>query len=433
MPLLIIFLIKKISEFNKLDILKEPISNESINISNKPNHSLNVVNNLQHTNLDQSTSSGYNIKFIKDSNFQKLPAEEPKVDPLNNARPSCSHKDNIPMSVQIKTEPDNISNIFSQGTYRKEEDSVIVIYSSDEENNTNGNDHEMPNMKIILQQEHINLSTTSMKNAHPSTSKVENNLNVPAFSIQCHKNEIVSDDEDHDDIKLAPKLNSDNNIIALMSSSDSDSDYNSKYPKIIEPCPMIPKTRKGRTNALTENDIIIKTRAKSEKRIDIKKIAEKMTVDQNKQIIQERRKRLQELANKNNCTSLAINDRTLNGNSLTIDNYTDKPSTSEILKKKNRISRLQQNGNYNCIPSTSKSHLTSGIEKNDTLRIKKEVKFNFNKTTSKIENHILPNKSLNCTKIGSSSITFVNQNNYAYFDTLSRICKWNAVWLHVSY
>lgn len=332
--------------------------------------------------------------------------------------------------MQIKTEPNTISNIFSQGAYRNEEDSVIVIYSSDEESNTNGNDHEMPNMKIMLQQEHINLSTSS-KNAHPSTSKIENNLNIPEFSIQCHKNEIVSDGEDHDDIKLAPKLNSDNNIITLMNSSDSDSDYNSKCPKIIEPFPMIPKTIKGRTKALTENDIITKTRAKSEKRIDIKKKSEKRTVDQNKQIIQERRKRLQELASKNNCT-LAIDDRTLNGNSLTIDNYTDKPSTSDLLKKKNRISRLKQNDNYNCIPSTSKSHLTTEIEKNDAPRIKKEVKFNFNKTTSKIDNPILPNMSLNCNKIGSSSTTFVNQNNYAYFDTLSRICKWNAVWLHVS-
>lgn len=336
------------------------------------------------------------------------------------------------MSVQIKTEPGTISNIFSQGTYRKEEDSVIIIYSSDEENNTNRGDYAMPNMKITLQQEYINLSTTSMKNERPSTSKVENNLNIPEFSIQCHKNEIVSDDEDHDDIMLPPQLNSDNNINALMSLSDSDSDYNSKCPKIIEPFSMIPKTR-GRTKALAENKVIIKTRAKSEKKMNIKKKAKEITVDQNKQIIQERRKRLKELANKNICASLTVDKRILNGNALTIDSYIDKPSTSDILKKKNRISRFQQNSDDNCMLNTSKSHLTSEIKKNDTLSIRKEVKFNLNKTTSEIDNQISPYTSLNYNKISSSSISSVNQNNFAYFDTLSKICKWNAVWLHVSY
>lgn len=361
------------------------------------------------------------MKSVNESNFQILPTEDPKKESLNNIKPSCSHhKDNIPTSVPINVEPDTISNIYSQGTYRNEEDSVIVIYSSDEENNTNANDLEIPHIKIE-QQKRINLSTTLMKNAYSSTLKIENNQNYQKCSIVNDIIEILSDDEND---TASPKLNSDNNINYLLSSSDSDNDYNNKCLKIIEPLPMIPKSVRE-TKTLAENKIIIKTRAKSEKQKNIKKKAEAITVDKNKKIMQERRKRLQQLTNKNNCTSSSTDERTLTGNPST-DSYIDKPSTSNILKKKCRISRVQQNGNYNCMPSTSKSHFTTEIEKNGTSSTIKEVKFNLQKVISKIDNNNYSNE------IGSS-LTVVNQNNFAYFDTISIICKWNAVWLRVSY
>jgi len=392
--------------------LKEPFSNEITNLSNKSNNSSNT-NNLQCTNLNQLTSTVICSKSVKDSDFQMLLPEKSTIVTLNNTKPSCSnYKDSLVTSIKI--EPNIINNIFSQGTYRKEEDSVIVIYSSDEENNINENDFKIPNIKV--EQEHFNLNTSSIRNSYPSTSKVENNINFPEWSNNCQKNELVSENEDEVIYVSSSKVDS-NNIIALKTSSDSDSD-SIKCPKIIEPFPMIPNKRKEQTNKITDNKNIMKTRSKSEKRISNKKKTGEIIINQNKKIVQERRIRLQQFA-KNNSTSLLPENNVLNENPSTNECYINEPSTTNKLKKKTRISRLQQNDN-NYLPSTSKPHLTTSVEKNDTLDTEKKVKFNF--------------KNVKSNKISSSShITrFVNSLNFVYFDTISKICKWNALWLHVS-
>lgn len=397
--------------------MKEPFSNKTTNLSNKSNNLPNT-NNLQHTELNQSTSSVVCSKSVKDSDFQMLLPEKSTIVTLNNIKPSCSHyMDGLITSIKI--EPNIINNIFSQGTYRKEEDSVIVIYSSDEENNISENDSKIPNIKI--EQEHFNLNTSYMRNSYPSTSKVENNINFPKWSNQCQKNELMSENED-EVIYISPsKLDSNN--IALKTSSDSDSD-SIKCPKIIEPFPMIPNKRRGQTKNLTDNENIMKTRSKSEKRINNKKKTGEIIVNQNKKIVQERRTRLQQFA-KNNSTSLLPEKNVLNENPST-----NESSTTHKLKKKTRVSRLQQNDNNN-LPSMSKSHLTTEVKKIDTLDTEKKVKFNFQNVKSKSDNQI---SFLNCNQISSSSHTtrFVNPLNFVYFDTLSKICKWNALWLHVS-
>jgi len=262
----------------------------------------------------------------------------------------------------------------------------------------------------IEKQEQMNVS--SSKYSCPSTSKTENNLNFPESTFQCQRNEITKEDID-DVIYIPPNLYSDN-INTLTSSSDSESDYNSKYPKMIEPFPM-KVNKRGQTKLLHENKYIIKTRAKSEKITHSKKKAEEVIVDQNKQIFQERQMRLKKLPTNNS----------INENASTNDNFIDKPSTIGKLKKKSRISRLEQINNDNCIPSTSKSH-------SPKLEVEKKVGFDCKEITSTINNQAEQFSFSNYKNIGSSTTKTIKPINFSFFDTLSTICKWNAVWLYVS-
>lgn len=366
----------------------------------------NVANNLQHSDLNQLTLVDAILKPITNSDDQNLPVEDLKIIPTNNTKPSCSHykdnisvkdleivstnnigpsyshyKDNIFSAVEIKTEPDTINNILSQGTYRNEEDSFIVVYSSDDENGVELSSN------LIEKQEQIKLNT-DMKQSCPSTSKIETNLNL-------------SEDNKDDLICIPPNLNS-NNISILISSSDSESEYTSKHPKIIDPFPM-KDSKRGQTKLLEKNKYIIKTRAKSEKIIRNKKKAEEVIVDQNKQIIQERQMRLKKLATNNSSNKFL---KIINENPSTNDPFIDNPSTISKLKINKRVSRLEKTNNDNCMPSTSKSHLPV---------------------------HDVQNKTgFKCNKI-TSTATITKPINFVFFDTLSKICKWNAVWLYVSY
>lgn len=392
-------------------IIKDPFLIENTSLPNESKQILNSVYNLKCSDLNQSTS-----KSVNDSHCQVLQTEELNIVPSNYAEPSCSHyTDNIISSVKIKTEPETVNHIFSQGTYRNEGDSVIVIYSSDEENDINENDLKLSKSEIEIQKQ-TKLST-SIINSYPSTSKEENNLYLSEWPIE--RNEIVSDDED-DLMPLMLNSNANNEIM-----NSSESGYISKCPKIIEPIPLKTNKKKELTKALFENTNIKKTRAKAEKKIINKKKVEEMTVDQNKQIMLERRLKLQQLT-KNKCSSLS--EVKMDTNLLTDD--ADKPSTTDQLKKRTRISRLQQNNIDNCLPSTSKSYSTMEIKKNDTLCIGKNVKKNNPEILSKIKN--VQHSLSSCNNMDSSANKIINLVNFAYFDTLSRICKWNAVWLLVS-
>jgi len=377
----------------------------------------NVSNNLEHAKLNQLKLVNDFFKTLKDCNDQKLPIESPKII-QNSTEPSCSkYNDSISNSMKIKMEPDTINNVFSQGTYRNEEDSVVYCIS-DEENDINENGLEFSNHKTEKKEQ---ISTSSTKHSHPSTSKIENNLSFPELSVQCQKNEI--NDDDKDDVIYIPSNLHSNNINTLMSSSDSESEYTNKCPQIIEPFPM-KVNKKGQTKLLVENKYIIKTRAKSEKIIQSKKKAEEVIVDQNKQIIQERQMRLKKLATNN---SINKSLKVINENSSANDNFIDKPSTIDKLKKKRRISRLEQvNNDDNCIPSTSKSH--SPIPK-----VEKKVVFNCQEMTSTINNQIGQFSFSDCKNTGSSTTKNIKPINFTFFNTLSKICKWNAVWLYVSY
>lgn len=396
--------------------IKNSFSIEHTSLSNKSQQLSDSANNLKCTDSNQSISNHALSKSVKDSDFQVLQAEELCIVPSNNAGPSCSrNKDNTISSTKIKTEPETAINVFSQGTYRNEDDSVIIIYSSDEENDINENDLKSSKIKTELQEQ--TKSSTYLSHSYPSTSKGENNLNPSEWSIQ--RNEIVSDDEN----ELMPLMLNSNFSDDLMNSSESDSDCISKYPKIIEPIPLKPNKKKEITKALVENKNIMKTRAKSEKKMINKKKAEEMTVDQNKQIMLERRLKLQQLSKSRRSSS----EVKMNTDSLTDE---DKPSLTEKLKKKPRISRLPQNNIDNCMPSTSKSQLAMEIKKNYTLSNKKDIKINSSETSLKTKKLQYPH--LNCNNTDSSTNKIINLVNFFYFDTLSRICKWNAVWLLVS-
>lgn len=393
---------------------KEPVSNKNLNPSNETKQSSNNLQQL--VDLNRSSSSPVILNTVDST----VPVENPKII-STNSKPSCSHyKDNM-TSVQIKTEPDTM-NIFSQGTYRNEEDSVIVIYSSDEENNMIENGVEIPNIKI-KQEENVHSNTISTRNAHLSMSKIDQSSNTRVWSMHCQENDIVSDDED-DIIYIPPQsnLNSINNDNDLMSSSDSDNKYNSKPSKIINPLPMISNlnNNKKQTKLLTENINILKTRAKSEKKINNKKKTEEFTVEQNKKIIQERRLKLQQLT-KNKSSFSSTEKITSNENPSTVQ-YIDTPSTTSRLKKKTRISRFQQNSNPSCIPSTSKSLLATNVKENEDTKINKETELNCHGLISHLDSQILEH---------SSRKSFISVNR-TYFETLSKICKWNAVWLRVS-
>lgn len=415
------------------------------------NNSPIIANNISHETLNQSTSSGIVLKSVNDSKEKIFSSEKLPQFSLINTKTSCSRynsdtlltPENIKTepscsrpeinvlitSVKIKTQPETINNIASsQGTYRKEEDSVIIIFSSDEENDIDKNNSEFSS-SITKPQEHMNSIKSSTKNDCPSTSMIKSNY--PEWNIHCQRNEIVSDDENAI-IDMPPKIVSNVNNV-LLSSSDNDSDYNSKFAKIIEPLSLKHKKR-NQTKTLSENENIIKTRAKSEKRINNKKKAAKVTADQNKQIIQERRVKLQQLV-KNKPTTSTIERQLLQDDSSTNDNFIDKPSTTDILKKRTRVSRVQQQqvNNYNCIPSTSRFNLATEIEKNGVSNIKKSVNFICKEKTPKINSQNLHKSSLSKNNLNSSLNSRINSPHFAYFDTLSKICKWNAVWLQVSY
>lgn len=387
---------------------KEPVSNKNLNPSNETKHSSNNLQQL--VDLNRSSSSPVILNTVNST----VPVENPII-VSTNSKPSCSHYKDYMTSVQIKTEPDTM-NIFSN-----EEDSVIVIYSSDEENNMNGNGVEIPNIKIE-QEENVHSNTMSTRNAHLSMSKIDQSSNTRVWSMHCQGNDIVSDDED-DIIYIPPQsnLNSINNDNDLMSSSDSDSKYNSKPSKIINPLPMISNlnNNKKQTKLLTENINILKTRAKSEKKINNKKKTEVFTVEQNKKIIQERRLKLQQLTK--NKSSSSTEKITSNENPSTVQ-YIDTPSTTSRLKKKTRISRFQQNNNPSCIPSTSKSLLATNVKENEDTKINNETELNCHGLISHLDSQILEH---------SSRKSFISVNR-TYFETLSKICKWNAVWLCVS-
>lgn len=390
-------------------MFKKPLLNEGTFLSSKSNDSPYVTNNLQYIDLNQPSTSSNIVHPVKDDNCTISVTDKSEL--INNAQPSCSNY-NVITPVEIKTEP-NISRIqFSQGSYRSEEDSVIVIYSSDEENNTNENYCEVRNIKLEPNEQQIHLNSISAENA--SSSKVENNLNLSEWAN--HNYEILSDDEDI--ICRSSKINSIKDD--LMSSNDSDSDSNCKIPQIIEPLPLKSNTKKGQSKMLYENENIIKTRAKSAKICRNKKKVKEITVDQNKQIIEARRIKLQQLTN--TYFTPSTEPKTSINNKLTTDDIIDKPSTTDILKKKSRISRLQQNDGKYCMPSTSKAHLIKESKIDEPLVVQKKVTFNPLPVLSKIDNQQIKNVS--------TSIT--SQVNFSFFDTLSRICKWNAVWLYVS-
>ncbi|XP_050055376.1 uncharacterized protein LOC114120381 isoform X1 [Aphis gossypii] len=408
---------KLVTDSDECNILKKPFSITNTNLSNSNALEIlpNVANNLQHSDLNQLTLVDAILKPNTNSDDQNLPVKDPKIISTNNTKPSCSHykdnisvkdleivptnniepscshyKDNIFSAVEIKTEPDTINNVLSQGTYRNEEDSFIVVYSSDDENGLELSSN------LIEKQEQIK-SNTYMKQSCSSTSKIENNLNLSELSIQHQRNEIPSDNKD-DLICIPPNLNS-NNISILISSSDSESEYTSKYPKIIDPFPM-KDSKRGQTKLLEKNKYIIKTRAKSEKIIRNKKKAEEVIVDQNKQIIQERQMRLKKLATNNSSNEFL---KTINENPSTNDPFIDNPSTISKLKINKRVSRVEKTNNDYCMPSTSKSNLPVQDVQNKT--------------------------GLNCQKI-TSTATITKPINFVFFDTLSKICKWNAVWLY---
>jgi hypothetical protein len=376
----------------------------------------NIATNIQQINSKQSMSTSSVLESVKDSCNQILTSDKSLIVSSNNTEPSCSYyKNNLQTSLKIKTEQININNVLSQGTYRNEEDSVIVIYSSDEEN---GLEFVLPNIKIELEKMHVDSKPAT--ELYPSTTKDESKLNVLESPIHFQRNETVSEDDDDDDIIFIPPISNSNNNNTLINSNDSDDDYNSKCPEVFEPLPSRAIIKRGKTKVLVENENVIKTRARSEKIINNKKKAEKMTTDQNKQIIQERRLKLQKLA-RDKLSILSPEKKVSNTMLLTGVDYINKCSTTEKLKKKTRISRLQ-NSSYDCIPSTSKLQLATEIDKNITLSNANQVKFNNQEKTSKI-NFINNISSL------SSKIELLN---FAYFDTLSIICKWNAVWLRVS-
>jgi len=365
-------------------------------------------NNLPQSDLYKPISSGITLKSAKDSEFSISSTETSKIVPVIETN-------NILTSVKIKTEPGILNNICNPGTYRSEEDSVIVIYSSDEENNENENDFKMSN---INPQEQTNSNSTYIINPCPSTSRA-----VPVWSIQHRKNEVRSDDEDFI-INVPTNSNCDDNINILMKLNDSDCDYNSKCPPIIEPLPMVPNKRKRQTKNVTENENIIKTRARSLKRITNKKQTEEITVDQNKQIIEERRLRLQQLT-KNKCTS-STEKKVTSKNPSVNESSINEFRTTEKLERKTRISRFQNN-NLSCLPSTSK---VIDIDPNKLLTMEKSVTVNNqNITSSNIDYQIL-HQSSSCN-FGSSPPKI--SLNLPYYETLSKICKWNAVWLRVSY
>lgn len=410
---------------NDPDIVKKQFLNENTYLSSKSNDLPNIINNLQCKDLKQLPMSTTTlllesniVKPVKDTNCQSLPTDEVKVS-LNNEQPSCSnHINNIFSSVGIKTESNISYNKLSQGTYRSEEDSVIVIYSSDEENNINENSCELHNIK--LENEQIDLNSISTENAYPSTSKEENNLNLKEWANQCY--EILSDDDDDDVICITPKINSkDDNLMSL---TDYDNDI-SKFPQIIEPLPL--KSNTKRSTVLNENENIMKTRAKSAKNSINKKKAEEMTINQNKQIIETRRVKLQQLA-KNFFTSSSTEINTSIINQLTTDDSIDKHSTIDILNKKPRISRLQKNDYNNCIPSTSRAHLITEPKNN----IKKTVTINSLEVPTKKDEQIVNNLPSNSNNISFTTACTINHVDVSFFDTLSKICKWNAVWLYVS-
>lgn len=386
--------------------------NEKTNLSDKSKNSINILNNLQNISLNQSTSSGINLKSKKDLNYQCFPVGELKIVP-ENLEPSCSYiNGNIQACAIIKTEPDNRNNIFSQESYSKEEDSVIVIYSSDDEEKNN---EKIPDANIELQK-HVTLNTTLTNNIHLSTSKMGNNSYVSELPADGQINSIVISDDDDNDMFVPPKLNSNKNIInnSWISSSDSENDSSRTCPKVIEPLP-IPVKKTRQSKVLPENRSVIKTRAKSEKIKNNKKKEEESIVDQNKKIIQDRRLKLQQLA-KNSTFSSTIGKTEENSS---INNNIDEYLTNEKSKKKVRISRLKQN---DCVPSTSKSHFDTGVA-SAAFITQKSVK-NYQDKTSKTNDRI-------SQRMGSS-IQNVNPFHFAYFDTLSKICKWNAVWLRVS-
>lgn len=366
----------------------ESLSNIIQNVQTKSLiNSSNITNELQHKDYQSISADGI-LKPVKDCLV--LSNNEHKIDHINNAEPTCSHYNyNTLTSIKIKTEP---NSIFNQGTYRNEEDSVIIVIdSSEEENDINENNSALPNIKIKEEQQSSNANVTIN-----STSNVEHNLNISKWTIQCQRDEIISDDEDY--IVNVPSNNNENGV--LKTSVDNDIDYNSKCPKIIDPLPIIiPNRTRGQAKLLSENENIIRTRAKSEKKINNKKETEEITINQNKKIMQERRMKLQQLAN-NKCTFSSTERK-----SSTNEDNIDQLSISVIGHKKTRISRLQTNNN--CMPSTSKSNISS-----DT------------------ENQIVQRSSL---KLNNSLCT--QKNNlfiFAYYDTISIICKWNAVWLRVS-
>lgn len=381
--------------FKEEQILDEPLLNNK-NPSNTSKSLDTITNNLQHLDSNQLILSHDILEPVKNSGSPTLSDEKPKIIPINNTKPSSTHKNNMLTSIKIKTEPSTINNVFSQGTYRNEEDSVIVIYSSEEEDDINESNSGLSNIKI--KEEQNNLNTISTIN-YPSTSNGKN-LNVPNWSNQCQNDEIIISDEDDDVIYVPSNSNSNNtNCNAIIESNDSDSTY--KCTKIIDSLPIKHNTMKIQAT-ISDNESIIKTRAKTQKIINDKKIAEEMTINQNKKIIEERRIKLQQLA-KNKCiTSSTERKLSTNETNETNEDYINQPSTSEKLHIKNRISKLQNN----CVPSTSKSNVVST-------------------TNNQITQHL--SNSDNCL--------FTNINNqliYTYFDTLSIICKWNAAWLRVS-
>lgn len=405
-----------------IQIKTEPIANYE-SYSNKNISLSTVFNGLQQSDLNQPASFSIMTESVMNSDSSKIPVKKLKTNSFNNIKPSCSHYEDIMASSLIKTEPNNTNFVLSQGIYREEEDSVIVIYSSDEENNiVNENDLKKSNIKNKSFNE-LNLNSIPKENACSSTSRIELDQNVPGCSIQYEEIEI-SDEDDVIFVPPLPDLNANKHTNTLLNPSDNNSDYISKCPKIIEPLPMVSGKKKDSTKILCKNKNVILTRAKSERKINNKKKAEEAAVDQNKLIIQGRRKKLQELA-KNKITSSDENKKS-NKTKPSNDNSFDEPLVDK-LNKRTRTSRFQQNNNLNCIPSTSKSNVAKVDEKDEIINSRKKSKTNCEKLIPQTNNQVFQHSSLN-----NCSRNNTNVLNLAYFETLSRICKWNAVWLQVN-
>ncbi|XP_050544882.1 uncharacterized protein LOC126907553 isoform X2 [Daktulosphaira vitifoliae] len=411
--------------------------NQKINSDIEVNHAENPV-------FLRSNISGLPVNDVEMSNepiFLAKKVSSDKVDSMQACSSTYADINVLPVT-NIKEELDaNNFMVFSQSSYRKEEDSIIVMVSSDEED-------------CVKNSEIVKISETNSIVYNFNDLKQQQSIQYPHSSnenkpILCHWNNVtqISSDEDEDIVSTSIKF--DNNSILISSDEDneenshknlqytcsllnkksvkeavsstlvnndmsSDDDGDDKYPPIIDALPLKNPSKRRIPKALIENENIMKTRAKCQKKNNNKKKTELLIAEQNKVIAQERRNKLMKL-----CNNVHNSIKENKDDSTIIDQYMDKPSTTDILKKKRRISRVvsDQLDDFKNMPSTSGNNFNTkeGINGSEKINSKRKVTFKqseiINNTFSKIDN-------------------MTSSKYFALFDTVSRICKWNAVWLY---